>query len=106
MRNMVKMRYGSFYDVPRGIVLRYKGRYFYLSSAFDEIKDEYPDDYSVYSFPETMESVASSESWGFVRELGSLQRLGSLKISDCTFDKSKRKEFDASVLDRFLVLLE
>ena len=98
---MLSFRYGSFYDVPRGLVLKYKGKYFYLSSPFDETTDEYPDQYSVYLFPESMEAAAASSSWDFVKDLPSLTFLGSVGIKEFHFDKSKRKEIDATVLDRF-----
>ncbi len=45
---MVPFRYVDYYDVPRTIALRYKGKLFLLQSAFDDKLDEYPDNYSVY----------------------------------------------------------
>ena len=100
MGNLIAFRYSSFYDVPRAIVLRYKGRCFYLDSPFDEEADEYPDEYAVYLFPESMEAIAASASWDF--EPASLAYVGALKINQVRFDKSKRRGLDATVLDRFL----
>ena len=48
MAEMTPFTYGGFYDVPRCISLRYRGRRFLLQSAFDDDLDEYPTDYSVY----------------------------------------------------------
>ncbi len=104
MRNFVSFRYGSFYDVPRSVVLSYRERYFFLDSPFDENADEYPDHYSVYLFPASIRIAAESSSWDFARDLKSLIYLGSVKISDCDFDKSKRKQLDAAVLDPFLIV--
>ena len=102
MSKMTGFRYGSFYDVPRAIVLKHRAKYFYLGSPFSENADEYPDEYSVYLFPATMEAAAASSSWDFLSELGSLIYVGSVNIKEVRFDTSKRKEIDATVLDQFL----
>jgi hypothetical protein len=53
--NLVPFRYVEFYDVPRAIALRYKGKLLLLDSPFDDKLDEYPDSYSVYELPESVE---------------------------------------------------
>ena len=53
MAEMTPFDCGWFYDVPRCISLRYRGRRFLLQSAFDENLDEYPGEYSVYIVPES-----------------------------------------------------
>lgn len=99
---MVPFRYSGFHDVPRGIVLRYRDRYFFLASLFDEALDDYADTYSVYEFPNEMESIASGSSWDFFRELHLLIPLGSIKVCDLKFDGTRRKEVDPSALDRLI----
>ncbi len=63
---MVPFRYVDYYDVPRTIALRYKGKLFLLQSAFDDKLDEYPDNYSVYELAESVESSISEGSWLFL----------------------------------------
>src|SRR5258707_6192374 len=57
MTQMIPFVYGSYYDVPRTIVLRYNGRALLLQSAFDEEADEYEPNYSVYALPESAEAA-------------------------------------------------
>ena len=53
---MVPFKYVDFYDVPRTIVLRYKGKFLLLQSAFEDQIDDYAESYSVYELPESVES--------------------------------------------------
>jgi hypothetical protein len=60
---MVRFRYVDFYDVPRAIVLSYKGKLLLLDSPFDDKLDDYPDSYSVYELPESVETSLAKRSW-------------------------------------------
>ena len=61
---MIPFRYGGFWDVPRYILLRYRGKPLLLESPFDENLDEYPDDFAVYELPSKTERSADTRtSW-------------------------------------------
>lgn len=57
MAEMVPFRFVEFYDVPRSIVVRHRGRLFLLQSAFDDEIDNYPDRYSVYMLPSRLKTT-------------------------------------------------
>ena len=63
---MLPFRYVDFYDVPRVIVLRYKGKLLLLDSPFDDKLDDYPDTYFVYELPESVEALSAKKSWRFL----------------------------------------
>jgi len=97
---MTPFSYGWYWDVPRCIALRYKGKHFLLQSAFDEDLDDYPSDYSVYVVPEPADDslpVCSPEFLGKTP----MSCVGQIPIDQVTFDSTKRKELDASILNRF-----
>jgi hypothetical protein len=100
--NMVPFQYVEFYDVPRTLALRYKGKLLLLQSAFDHIQDEYPADYTVYLLPESVEGQLASGSWKFLSGETHLEALGQIPIKNVRFDPSSRKEIDASILDQFI----
>ena len=97
---MIPFRYIEFYDVPRGIVLRYRGKLLLLQSAFNEDLDDYPDTYSVYELPESVE-LAGCGSWHFL-ENKELDRIGEIPVKALRFDSTKRKTLEPSVLDDLL----
>jgi len=98
---MVPFRYGGFYDVPRCIVLRYRGTILLLISPFDDALDEYPDVYTVYELPEAVLPVLAVNSWSFLEDTP-LKRMGTVSIKDVKFDPTKRARLDATVLNRLL----
>jgi len=98
-KQMVPFRYIEFYDVPRAIVLRHKGKLLLLDSAFDHKLDDYPDCYSVYELPESVEALQAKGSWLFL-ENTKLSCLGQIPVKAVRFDSTKRKTLDPSVLDR------
>jgi hypothetical protein len=99
---MIPFVYGSFYDVPRTIVLRYNGRVLLLHSAFDEEADEYEPNYSVYALPESAEAALAEGSWKFMEEPG-LSRMGEIAVQAVRFDSGRRKLMDAQVLDELII---
>jgi hypothetical protein len=99
MVDMVPFSYVEFYDVPRTMAFRYRGKLLLLQSAFDEKADEYPARYSVYVLPDSVEASLSKSSWEF---LGSaeLACVGQIAVEAVQFDPTKRKALDPSVLDQ------
>ncbi|HLJ88965.1 MAG TPA: hypothetical protein VKZ53_19250 [Candidatus Angelobacter sp.] len=98
---MTPFLYLEFYDVPRCIALPYRERLFLLQSAFDELLDDYPTSYSVYILPESVEGSVRKGSWELLGDT-KVTCIGHIQIKDVVFDPTKRKELDASILDRFL----
>jgi hypothetical protein len=95
---MTPFQYVEFYDVPRCIALRYRGKLFLLQSAFDEELDDYPASYSIYVLPESVRDSLTRGSWEFLSNIP-ITCIGHVQINDVVFDSSKRKELDASFLD-------
>jgi hypothetical protein len=95
---MVPFRYAEFYDVPRLIVLRHKGKLLLLQSAFNDTLEEYPNVYSVYELPESTEAMLTPESWRFLEQTV-LTLIGEIPVSAVRFDSTKRKTLDPSILD-------
>lgn len=98
---MTSFSYGGFHDVPRCLVLSYRGKRFLLQSAFDEDLGEYPADYSVYVVPESGDDSRPACSPDFLNETP-VSCIGQIPIDQVTFDSTRRKELDASILNRFV----
>jgi hypothetical protein len=98
MAEMTPFQYGGFWDVPRYLTLRYRGRRFLLQCPFDEDFDKYPMDYSVYVVPESNDDT---ELVGILELLSNapMACIGQIPIDRVRFDASKRQELDASVVD-------
>ena len=98
---MVSFQYVDFYDVPRTLVVSYKGELFLLQSAFDKARDEYTNEYTVYRLPKSVATQLSSGSWRFLQEILP-NALGEIPIKSVQFDSSKRSKLDARILDKFI----
>ncbi|HEY2858847.1 MAG TPA: hypothetical protein VGJ21_10555 [Terracidiphilus sp.] len=97
---MTPFSYGGFYDVPRYLALRHRGKQFLLQSAFDDDLDEYPKDYSVYVVHESGDDSPLACSPELLKM--PMTFVGRIPIGQVAFDSTKRKELDASILDRFV----
>lgn len=98
MAEMIPFQYGGFWDVPRGIVLRYRNTLLYLQSTFDDKLDDYPDNFSVYKLPASAEASVQQGSWDFLNS-PEITNIGEVPIKQVVFDPSMRKELDPSCLD-------
>jgi hypothetical protein len=98
---MTPFRYGWFYDVPRCVTFHYKGKRFLLQSAFDEDLDEYLTDYSVYVIPEAADDSLPACSPEFLSKTP-MSCIGRIPIDQVTFDSTRRRELDASILEQFV----
>jgi hypothetical protein len=101
LTEMTPFIYGGFWDVPRCLALRYRGKRFLFLSTFDEEIDEYPSDYSVYVIPESAEDSRQVLSPEFLSNTP-MDCIGRIPIDRVTFDSTKRRELDASILDSLI----
>ena len=91
-----RIKYFSFWDVPRTFAFGYKGKVYVLTSEFDDDLDEYPDDYEVVV-------VSGIASMSMVSDWRSIERLpktsvGRVAVASVRFDESRRKYVDGSFL--------
>lgn len=95
---MTPFRYSGFWDVPRGIVLRHRNHLLFMLSLFDEALDDYEPEYSVYLLPDSAEAKLLQGDWDFLTG-SDAQLIGKVPVHAVNFDRTRRKELDASVLD-------
>jgi hypothetical protein len=98
---IIPFRYVEFYDVPRVVVARHSGKLLLWLSGFNEKLDAYPDSYSVYVLPETVEPSLAKGSWEFLEDTN-LPCLGEVLIKDVRFDATKRRTLDPGILDKLV----
>ncbi|MHB8633405.1 MAG: hypothetical protein ACYDBQ_05470 [Thermoplasmatota archaeon] len=91
----VPFRYAGFYDVPRLILVPWKGRTYLLQCLFDDALDEYPDNYEVYQMHKA-DFPAPSGSWEGLTWNANF--MGRVPVKSVKFDASHRKELDDDVL--------
>jgi hypothetical protein len=98
---MTPFRYGGFWDVPRQIILKYRGRLFFLASYFDEDLDDYEQNYSIRVLPLWVKAKLG-ESWKVLWENIGATLVGEIPVSSVVFDDTKRRFLDATFLDKYL----
>lgn len=98
MAEMLPFGYAGFYDVPRFMVLRFRGVTLVLRSPFDESLDEYPDTYSVHQVPRAIEDAVMAGDYGLLNE-ATLQPLGQIAINRVAFDPTKRHALSSECLE-------
>lgn len=99
MSTMLPFLYRDFYDVPRVMLVRRGAVTFLLDCPFDETRDEYDAEYTVY----LMTALQDSDLRGDWRNLlkKTVRMLGKIPVSQVHFDHTKRKEIDSDVLAQF-----
>ena len=95
---MTTFTYVEFYDVPRTLALTHRGKFYLLQSAFDDTRDDYHEEYSVYLLPDFTKAQIDKGDWRFLGKMH-LKPIGSIPIQSISFDRTKRRELDASILD-------
>ena len=94
------IRYRDFYDIPRAIVVRYRGTLYFFDCPFDEDLDEYPPAFAVYRLPSSAARQVTHPSWERLAESGEfLTRVDASKLE---LDPTKRKSLRARVLEEIL----
>jgi hypothetical protein len=103
MNSRIPITYGEFYDFPRQIRFQFGTEWFYLSSPFDEIVDDYPDYYEVYLLPYRTEEDFTANPYYWMN-LSNSRHLGTIPIVEVGLDKTRRTSIDAHAFERWLKL--
>jgi hypothetical protein len=98
LTEVIPFRYGGFWDVPRYMLLRYRGKTLLLQSPFDYTIDEYPDVYSVYEVPDTISQSVLGGDWTLPKDADS-RFIGEIPIRTVAFDPTKRCALESSCLE-------
>ena len=101
MSGRIPIKYGEFYDFPRQVEFQFGGEWYYLSSAFDEEKDDYPDFYDVYLLPFRSEEEIEANPCYWMN-LGSEHYLGRIPIGEVGLDETRRRSIDADAIEKWL----
>jgi len=101
MADRIPISYGEFYDFPRMIDFQFGGQWFYLSSAFDEELDDYPDFYDVYLLPFHSEEEFKANPY-YWKNLSNADHLGQIPIIEVGLDETRRRTIDVQVFEKWL----
>jgi hypothetical protein len=82
------IRYRDFYDVPRAVVVEFRGHMYLLDCLFDHDIDDYEAEYTVYRLPDDFADSIEMMSWTDLGHHGT--RVGALEVSKVVFDPTKR----------------
>jgi len=99
MPTWTPIQYRGFWDVPRIFLVAASDRLFLFDCAFSEELDDYPDEYIVFVLPEGTDD-SLPQDWTTLVDRATA-RLGTVPVSEVTFDPTRRQAIDASILDRF-----
>ena len=99
MQRPTPINYRDFWDYPRIFFVEDGGRLYLFDCQFDGATEDYPDDYQIFRMPPLTDADYAG-SWAPLWERATA-RLGTVQVSEVTFDPTRRQAIDASVLDRF-----
>jgi cyclohexadieny/prephenate dehydrogenase len=97
----VPFTYGEFYDYPRMIEFQIGSKWYFLRSAFDEEKDDYPDVYKVHLLPYRSEEEVKANPDYWMHLTGAVY-LGQLPIEEMGFDETRRRTIDGRAFEKWL----
>jgi hypothetical protein len=100
MAEWLSAEYRDFYDVPRMIVARCDLGTFLFFSRFDDVADDYSDNYELYLMP-TLSAADLAGSWVGL-EARALKRLPDLGIRQFPFDVARREFLEYDSLNSLL----
>lgn len=92
-----KIIYSGFYDTPLAFVVWHGDMQLLFWRVFDDVIDDFPDEYKVFVLPNVPEEIIKS-SWQHLDMLAT-RFLGVVPIRKIEFDPSKREEIDTSVIN-------
>lgn len=92
--------YRDFHDIPRAVVVDWRGVLYLLDCLFDYDADEYESTYTVYTLPDELRETVEQISWTDLCHRG--QRVGELATSDVEFDTTRRRSLNPKIFERFV----
>jgi hypothetical protein len=92
------IRYREFYDVPRAVVVEFRGETYLFDCPFDHGIDDYLPEYTVYRLPPDIADELDTMSWADLGTLGT--KVGSIEVSGVVFDATRRAAMSESVFKR------
>jgi hypothetical protein len=101
MADRIPISYGEFYDYPRMVRFEFSGEWYFLSSSFDETRDEYPEVYEVYRLPFRSEEEFKANPY-YWRDLSKAVHLGQIPIAEVGLDETRRRSIDAYAFETWL----
>ena len=90
--NWIPFNYREFYDVPRIFVLEVVNRFVLFDSKFDEILDDYNENYQIWLVENPYE-IDWSASWSDLPRSNDIL-IGKIAVKDVIFDETLRKFID------------
>lgn len=90
------IRYRDFYDVPRAVVVEFRGDLYLFDCLFDHDADDYEPSYSVYRLPPEIGDI-DAISWTDLGHRG--ERIGSVDVPGVEFDTTRREALNAGVFE-------
>ncbi len=88
--------YRDFYDVPRMVLFDDGDAVYLLDCPFDDVRDEYPDRFTVYRMRETAQRLDKLADWSLLPGMG--EKLGTIAVRDVRFDEARRERIDTGLL--------
>jgi hypothetical protein len=92
------IRYRDFYDIPRAIIVEYRGQVYLLDSPYEDEADEYSDQFTVYRLPSELARSLDEISWENLGALGT--EVGHVPAGSIQLDPTRRQYLDDEVFDR------
>jgi len=98
MSNLVPIEFRDFWDVPRMFIARHQGTTFLFDCPFDEKRDDFSENYSVYLFPH-LEDDDLPDDWSTLPSR-SERCLGEIPVSRVQFEAANmRLLINPAILD-------
>jgi hypothetical protein len=97
MNEWISFEYREFYDVPREILLTFKGKVLLLESLFIEEDDEYSKNYVIYELPALITANLKGSWEGLAAQ--AISRLGEIPVEAVQFDTTRRQQIHANILE-------
>lgn len=94
-------QYRDFWDVPRMFVVEFRGRTLLFDCPFDDAREDYAAEYTVYDMPDLPDAVLA-QPWAELPGRAR-RRLGALVVSDVEFGTDPRTTVTQATIERLLI---
>lgn len=89
------IRYREFWDFPRAFVVEHSGELFLLDCLFDDVRDDYDENFTVFKIRDEYREKVDQPSWENLSHYA--DRMGSVAARVVKFDETKRQAVDVEV---------